>query len=274
MTGGVSGLGLELVRLLAADGAQVLVGDVHEHPPAGVLPDGVQYRQLDIRSDEQWDEARVWVETTWGGLDLLVNNAGVAAGGRIDVTSMDDWKWIVDINLLGVVRGCRTFTPMFKEQHSGQIVNTASLAGLVHAPAMASYNSVKAGVVALSETLLHELSPWDIEVSVLCPSFFRTNLASSLRGKDVEMEQTAVSLIDKAPRSAPQIAAAAYAGVKAGKFIVLTDPDGRIGYNAKRYGRAGYTAAMKRSARAVASGKPPVPSFVEKLQSRAGRRSS
>lgn len=112
VTGGCSGLGLELVKLLAADGARVLVGDVHEQAPVGTLPPGVEYRRLDIRSDEQWDEARVWVESHWQGLDLLVNNAGVAAGGRIDMTSMDDWKWIIDINLLGVVRGCRTFTPM------------------------------------------------------------------------------------------------------------------------------------------------------------------
>ncbi|UIJ35753.1 SDR family NAD(P)-dependent oxidoreductase [Allobranchiibius sp. GilTou73] len=273
VTGGCSGLGLELVKLLVAEGARVLVGDVHEEAPAGTLPPGVQYRQLDVRSDEQWDEARVWVETHWQGLDLLVNNAGVAAGGRIDVTSMDDWKWIVDINLLGVVRGCRTFTPMLKEQRGGQIVNTASLAGLVHSPAMASYNSVKAGVVALSETLLHELSPWNIIVTVICPSFFRTNLASSLQGKDVEMEETAVDLITKAPRGAVEVAAAAYAGMKAGKFIVLTDPDGRIAYNSKRFSRPVYTATMKRAGKSLAKGGPAIPPLVAKMQARMAQRS-
>ena len=81
---------------------------------------------------------------------------------------------MIDINLLGVVRGCRTFVPMMKAQGSGHIVNTASLAGLVHPPAMASYTAVKAGVVALSETLSYELDPFGISVSAVCPGFFRT----------------------------------------------------------------------------------------------------
>ena len=88
----------------------------------------------------------------WGGLDVLVNNAGVAGGGRIDVAGMDEWQWITEINLFGVVRGTRTFVPMFKQQRSGHIVNIASLAGLVHPAGMGSYNAVKAGVVAFTET--------------------------------------------------------------------------------------------------------------------------
>lgn len=273
VTGGCSGFGLELVKLLAAEAAQVLVVDVHEQAPEGVLPAGVRYRQLDVRSDEQWDEARLWVESNWHGLDLLINNAGVAAGGRIDVTSMDDWKWIVDINLLGVVRGCRTFTPMMKDAHGGQIVSTASLAGLVHAPGMSSYNAVKAGVVALSETLLHELSPWNITVSVICPSFFRTNLASSLQGKDAEMERSAVDLIEKAPRSAKQVAQVAYDGMKSRKFLILTDAEGRIAYHAKRFNRRAYSAALKRTGASLAEGRPAVPTFVEKFQGKAAKRS-
>ncbi|MEO8749490.1 MAG: SDR family NAD(P)-dependent oxidoreductase [Allobranchiibius sp.] len=273
VTGGCSGFGLALVNLLAAEAARVLVVDVHEQAPEGVLPAGVEYRQLDVRSDEQWDEARLWVESNWHGLDLLINNAGVAAGGRIDMLSMDDWSWIIDINLLGVVRGCRTFTPMMKEANSGQIVNTGSLAGLVHAPGMSSYNAVKAGVVAVSETLLHELSPWNISVSVICPSFFRTNLASSLQGKDVEMELSAVDLINKAPRSATQVAEVAYEGMKVGKFLIMTDAEGRIAYHSKRFNRRAYSAAMKRTGATLAEGRPLMPAFVEKFQARAARRS-
>jgi NAD(P)-dependent dehydrogenase (short-subunit alcohol dehydrogenase family) len=117
-------------------------------------------------------------------LDVLVNNAGVAGGGRLDVATVDEWRWITEINLFGVVRGCRTFTPLFKRQGSGYIVNTASAAGLIHPPTMSSYNAVKAAVVALSETLQYELAPYGVSTSVVCPSFFRTNLASSLRGAD------------------------------------------------------------------------------------------
>ncbi|NHN56304.1 SDR family NAD(P)-dependent oxidoreductase [Calidifontibacter sp. DB0510] len=272
VTGGASGLGLAMTKILAAEGAKVLVVDVHPQAPEGVLPPGVEYRQMDVRSDEQWEETRNWVTSTWGGLDYLFNNAGVAAGGRIDIESMDNWQWIIDINLLGVVRGCRTFVPLFKEQRSGYIVNTASLAGLVHAPAMSSYNAVKAGVVAVSETLRHELVSDKVSVSVICPAFFRTNLAKSLQGKDVDMEANAVHLIDEAPRSAEQIARVAIDGVRAGKFIILTDPDGHAAYRAKRFARPAYDKAMMYAGKRVASGKPPVPPMLDKLQALTAKR--
>ena len=91
-----------------------------------------QRRPRRRRSDDDWAAALAWVEQHWGGLDVLVNNAGVAGGGRIDVATLDEWQWITEINLFGVVRGTRTFVPMFKQQRSGHIVNIASLAGLVH----------------------------------------------------------------------------------------------------------------------------------------------
>lgn len=273
VTGGASGLGLAMTKILAAEGAKVLVVDVHELAPEGVLPAGVEYRQLDVRSDEGWDETRNWVEATWGGLDLLFNNAGVAAGGRIDVESIENWQWIIDINLLGVVRGCRTFVPMMKEAGGGYIVNTASLAGLVHAPSMASYNAVKAAVVAVSETLRHELAPDRIDVSVICPSFFRTNLAESLQGKDVDMEETAVRLITQAPRSAAEVASKALEGVRNRRFIVLTDSDGVAAYNAKRYARKAYDAAMIRSAKQVREGKDPM-ADIDKVWSRMRKSKS
>lgn len=247
VTGAASGLGLALVRRLAERGDQVLATDLAGERPAD-LPAGVDYRTLDVRSDEDWAAAREWVRTTWDGLDVLVNNAGVAAGGRIDVTTMDDWQWIVDINLLGVVRGCRTFVPLLKEQGSGHIVNTASLAGLVHAPGMSSYNAVKAGVVALSETLSHELAPFGIAVSVVCPSFFRTNLHQSLQGADAEMERAAHTMITRARRSADQVADRVVCGIDARRDVILTDVDGHVAWRAKRFVRPAYRAVMKRVA--------------------------
>lgn len=266
VTGGCSGLGLELARLLAADGAQVLVVDVHDSAPDGVLPEGVEYRRLDVRDDDGWAETLAWVELGWGGLDLLVNNAGIAVGGRIDHTSMDDWERIVSINLLGVVRGTRTFVPMMKAQGSGQIVSTASIAGLIHPPAMAAYNSVKAGVVALSETLRAELAPFGIEVSVICPAFFRTGLADSLAGSDAAMEVSARDLIDKAPRSAATVAKAAFDGMKAGRHIILTDADGEVAYRAKRFARPLYDAAMTSAGQRVAKGESPLPDLLDRLR--------
>ena len=119
----------------------------------------------------------------WGGLDVLVNNAGVAGGGRLDVASLDEWRWITDINLFGVVRGTRAFVPMLKAQRSGHVVNVASLAGLVHPAGMASYNAVKAAVVALTETTGHELAAYGVRASVVCPSYFRTGLVDRMRAR-------------------------------------------------------------------------------------------
>jgi NAD(P)-dependent dehydrogenase (short-subunit alcohol dehydrogenase family) len=185
---------------------------------------------------------------------------------------MAEWRRIVDINLLGVACGCHTFVPMMKRQGSGQIVNTASLAGLVHAPAMASYNAVKAGVVAISETLRAELAPAGITVSVICPSFFRTNLAQSFAGKDVDMEASGTDLIAKAPRSADQVAAVALAGMKARKFLILTDRDGHVAYAAKRFARPVYDRAMLAACRNLGRAHTPVPPVLDKLRRLGSRK--
>ncbi|MGL5864052.1 MAG: SDR family oxidoreductase, partial [Phycicoccus sp.] len=166
VTGAASGLGLALVRALRARGDEVMATDVSPGHPAALAPD-VPYTSLDVRSDADWARVRAEVESHWGGLDLLFNNAGIAGSGRVDVATMAEWQDIVEVNLLGVVRGCRTFVPLLKEQGSGHIVNTASLAGLVHGPGMSTYTAVKAAVVAVSETLDAELHPWGVRVSAL-----------------------------------------------------------------------------------------------------------
>ena len=261
VTGAASGLGLALVEQLAGRGCTVLATDVHEDVPDAIAAlDGVTYRPLDVTSDVAWMSVRDWVSETWGGLDALFNNAGVAAGGRIELTEMDQWQWIVDINLLGVARGCRSFVPMMKEaasagvpgrgrrENTALIVNTASAAGLIHPPRMSEYNAVKAGVVALSETLFHELKPYGIGVSVVCPTFFKTNLTSSLRGKDESARASAAKLIDGSTRTADDIATIVLKQVDQGKHIILTDREGRIAYAAKRFARPLYYREMAKAA--------------------------
>lgn len=260
VTGGASGLGLALTTRFADRGDRVLVVDLAETRPASLagFPDGtgpgqVAYQRLDVRDDAGWEQVRAWVLDTWGGLDLLVNNAGVAAGGRIDVESLPNWQRILDINLLGVVRGCRTFTPVFKEQRSGYIVNVASLAGLIHGAGMASYNASKAGVVALSETLAYELRPWHIGVSVVCPSFFRTNLHTSLAGDDAALERSATKMITRASMSAEDIAGKVLAGIDARRHIILTEPRGHVTTWMKRLARPAYDRVLTQVGKPLAS---------------------
>lgn len=246
VTGAASGFGLALTQQLVEHGARVLATDQHDERPAAL--DGLRntdYRRLDVTSDVHWKDAHGWVTDNFGGLDMLFNNAGVAAGGRLELTQMDQWQWIIDINLLGVVRGCRTFVDDFKRARRGHIVNTASLAGLVHPPTMTEYTSVKAAVVAVSESLRYELAPYRVSVSAICPSFFRTNLTQSLRGSDENARQAASTLIDGARRDADQVAASSIKQIQKDRFLVLPDNEARGAYAAKRFARPAYDAVMK-----------------------------
>ncbi|MET3962055.1 NAD(P)-dependent dehydrogenase (short-subunit alcohol dehydrogenase family) [Marmoricola sp. OAE513] len=245
VTGGASGLGAALCRALVARGAQVLSADVN-------LPDepidGVGYLTLDVRSDQDWSDAVAWADREWGGVDLLFNNAGVAGGGRIDVAGLDEWQWITEINLFGVVRGTRAFVPMMKRQGSGTIVNTASLAGLVHPAGMGSYNAVKAAVVAFSETMSHELAEYGIKVAVVCPSYFRTPLIENMQGTDVAVGSVIGALVANSPVSADDIAAAVLAGLDNGDELILPDEAAQAAYGLKVADREGYNAIMRKQA--------------------------
>lgn len=245
VTGGASGLGAALCRALVARGDEVLSADVN--PPVEPI-DGVEYLTLDVRSDQDWARALDRVQQKWGELDLLFNNAGVAGGGRIDVAGMDEWQWITEINLFGVVRGTRTFAPMMKAQRSGTIVNTASLAGLVHPAGMASYNAVKAAVVAFSETAGHELAEYGIKVAVVCPSYFRTPLIENMQGSDVAVGSVIGALVANSPVSADDIAAAVLVGIENGDELILPDDAAVAAYGLKVADRDGYNAVMRKQA--------------------------
>ena len=175
---------------------------------------------------------------------MLINNAGIAAGGRIDLVSDAGWRKVLDVNLLGAVNGCRAITPLFKQKGSGHVVNIASLAGAVHPAAMSSYAASKAAVMALSESLRYELRPWGIDVTVVCPSFFRSNLTSSLTGDDALADHVAANLISRAPLDADDIATRVISAVNARRYLVLPDRAARIAYWTKRLARPLYDRQM------------------------------
>jgi NAD(P)-dependent dehydrogenase (short-subunit alcohol dehydrogenase family) len=244
VTGGASGLGAALVSAFRAAGDDVLVTDVDD-------ADGVDFI-LDITSDEDWAAALARVEEHWGGLDILVNNAGVAGGGRIELSTMEEWRWITEVNLFGVVRGTRTFTPMFKQQGSGHVVNVASLAGLVHAAGMGSYNAVKAAVVAFTETTGHELHPFGVKASAVCPSYFKTNLLSSMRGSDQRVGRVVAGMIERSTVTADEVAAAVLEGIANGDDVIVPDEPARQAFAMKWGDRAAYDALMRHQASRLA----------------------
>lgn len=263
ITGGASGLGRALAEIYGADGWNVLIGDINAarlvEAAAVLSASGITVHSLscDVRQEADLIAARDWLESNWGGVDIVVNNAGVSVAGAIEDTSLDDWNWILDINLLGVVRGCKVFTPLLKKQGSGWLINIASMAGLIHPPQMSPYNASKAAVVALSETLKAELFNDGIGVSVVCPAFFRTNLAETQRTATAALDSFTRKLVNKAKVGPEEIAALIKAGVEHGDFHILTHPKERNIWRFKRFvPYPVYFKAVKREVNRVFKRKP------------------
>ncbi|MEY2863667.1 MAG: hypothetical protein RLY58_1374 [Pseudomonadota bacterium] len=223
ITGGASGLGLALARRYRQAGWRVCIGDVDAVRLKQVLS---QYSDLsglpcDVTRESSLTGARRWLEQQWGGVDVVINNAGVAAMGPIEDMPIGTWNWVLDINLMGVVRGCKIFTPLFKRQGQGQFINIASAAGLFNPSLAAAYNASKAGVISLSETLQHELQRDGIDVTVACPSFFKTNLAQQQRSTDPHMTTRTARLINEANLLPEQVADAIYHAAEARQLLLV-----------------------------------------------------
>lgn len=241
ITGAASGLGRALALRFAENGAQICIADINEEGSRETLQlveqaggSGWVY-QLDVRSEDQWNVLRAEVEQRWQGIDVVINNAGVATGDRIEAGEWSWWEWVIDINLKGVALGCRTFTPMMKKQGKGYFINVASLAGLMKAPSMGSYNATKAAVVALSETLHFELKPYGIGTTALCPGFFRTNLDKGMKTSDPQMYKFVDKVFEASALDANDIANAAYKAMEKNQMICNPHPAGRRAYFVKRF---------------------------------------
>ncbi|HBC36757.1 MAG TPA: short chain dehydrogenase [Marinobacter adhaerens] len=241
ITGGASGLGRAIALRYAKEGAKVCIGDINPEQGVGVEKEitaagGEGYFvECDVRRLTDFEKVRDDLVKKWGGVDVVVNNAGVASAGSIEDTTMADWEWILDINVLGVVRGCKAFTPQFKQQGSGAFVNVASMAGLMLAPLMDSYNVTKAGVIALSETLSQELRDAGIHVSCVCPAFFQTNLTSSMRSDIPGIQQNVNKLMKRSTVTAEDVAEDIFRSVENKSFWVLPHAKERRMWMLKRH---------------------------------------
>ncbi len=158
-----------------------------------------------------------------GGLEIMVNNAGVAVGGDFGDIAADDWRWILGINLLGVVHGCQAALPVLRRADRGVLLNIASAAGFASAPGMSAYNASKAAVVALSETLYGELAGTGVRVSVAMPYFFKTGLLGTLRAS-ADGRRDAELMMEKTPYTLDRAATDVLNGVAAERLYVLAPP--------------------------------------------------
>ncbi|WP_433755760.1 SDR family NAD(P)-dependent oxidoreductase [Nocardia sp. CA-135398] len=238
VTGGASGIGAGIARQLAAEGMRVVIADVERDRLEQASAEmGVLGLQVDVADSDSVKNLADSVLAELGAVHVVVNNAGVGAAANIVDMSLTDWRWVLDVNLYGVIYGVHHFLPLLLENtEGGHIVNTASIGGLAAMPAFGGYCVSKAGVVALTETLALELELAESKVgaSVLCPATVRTNIKNSSRNRPSGSERGGLSDIDVEAVTADQglrwlepddVGRSVVNGIRAGDRYILTHPE-------------------------------------------------
>jgi NAD(P)-dependent dehydrogenase (short-subunit alcohol dehydrogenase family) len=260
VTGAGSGLGRAFAVELASRGALVLVSDLDagraEQTASEIMASGGRALSFacDVTDLDAVQRLAGEADERMGGVDLLINNAGVAVGGPMEDIPIEDWRWVVDVNLWGVVHGCHVFYPRMKAQGSGTILNVASAAGLLAPPELGPYNVTKAAVIALSETLHAEGKPHGVQVTVLCPTFFKTGIMDAARGPiDHASKALVAKLMERSPLQASDVARHALAACDHGRLYAVPMMDGKLFWVLKRLlpgSFYGVTGLVQRAVRA------------------------
>lgn len=189
ITGGASGIGLAMGHAFAEAGMKVMLADIEAEPLARAVEGlrgigDVRGVACDVTDPASVDRAAEATLAAFGRIHVLCNNAGVAGGSGLDDISIDTWRWVLDVNLMGVVHGVRSVLPLIRAQgEGGHIVNTASFAGFVSGLGFSPYAASKFAVVNMSEGLAMQLESSGIGVSVLCPGYVRTRMSDSARNR-------------------------------------------------------------------------------------------
>lgn len=241
VTGAASGIGLALTKALCERDVNVLMADIDEdalgvsREELGSLASMTSGAVCDVSKEQAVADLADVAFDRYPTVDLVINNAGVSSTGSVLESTIEDWEWVLGVDLFGVIHGIRSFVPRMIDQGGGHVVNTASVAGLVSTPGMAPYNVAKHGVVTLSETLFQELRLADanVGVTVVCPAWVATQIADSDRNRPGGPREDsalgaqvreAVRGATAHGRSAESVADQILAAVTADQFYVLTHP--------------------------------------------------
>ncbi len=240
ITGAANGIGLALAERCLRETMSVVMVDIEEN---ALARESARLRETggaveafvgDVADPSAVDEAAEVAVTEFGGIHLLCNNAGVAPGGSLLDTTASEWRWAIDVNVLGVANGIRAVAPRLVGQGEGHIVNVASEAGLVSREGLGLYSATEHAVVGLSEVLHHELVPHGVGVSCVCPALVRTQLFRSERNSPARVEfpddhgATMAPLREIAETAGIDPAAVADAAIEAtreNRFWVFTHPE-------------------------------------------------
>lgn len=251
ITGAGSGIGAAFAAELARRGGRVVCSDIDLDSATAtaraLTAAGAQALPLRCDVADVEDVVRLARDAqSWfgGPPTVVINNAGVGAGGAvIGESDLADWNWVLDINLWGPIHGCHVFAPILREaRRPGGIINVASAAAFGAAPGMAAYNVSKAGTLSLSETLAAELAGTGINVTVLCPTFVKTNIVESGR-IPAQTTQLAERLMRLTGFSAERVARTCLDTLDRGGLYCMPNPEARIGWGIKRFTPTVYTRA-------------------------------
>ncbi|OBI22186.1 short-chain dehydrogenase, partial [Mycobacterium sp. E2462] len=255
VTGAGSGIGAAFAVELGRRGGAVVCSDIDllaaQRTAEAIVEHGA--KAVAIRCDvSQFDDVRDLAEQSqdWFGAPptLVINNAGVGAGGAaVGDAPLDDWLWTLGINLWGPIHGCHVFAPILRDAAAAHaprgIINVASAAAFGAAPGMAAYNVSKAGVLSLSETLAAELSGSGVKVTVLCPTFVKTNIVESGRISE-QSSELANRLMRWTGFSPEKVARICLDAHDRGELYCMPQLDAKIGWNVKRLAPQAYTRAV------------------------------
>lgn len=254
VSGGASGIGLALGRGFAQAGMKVMLADIEPDALTTALealrefgPD-VRGVRCDVADATSVERAARAAQDAFGKVHVVCNNAGVAAAGGIDDISLDNWRWVLDVNLMGVLHGVRSFLPHIRGHgEGGHFVNTASMAGLHSGLGFSPYSASKFAVVGMSEGLANQLKPFGIGVTVLCPGFVRTRIGESGRNRPErygpsrapDSASPAAALVAEIARlvqaglDPAQVAAQVLTAIRENELYVFTHPEMRDGVEAR-----------------------------------------
>ena len=245
VTGAGSGIGRATALACARRGARLMICDLDEGGLQATAADiaalgvAVTARRVDVADAAAMRGFAEAVHAEVEAVDLLVNNAGVAIGGGFLHTSLEDWNWIVSINIMGVVHGCHFFVPaMVARGGGGHVVNIASAAGYLASAALAAYATTKFAVVGLSEALHEELAPHRIGVTTVCPGLINTPITRNarMRGPDAspESRQRLIEIYERRNYTPEQVADAILIAVQRDRALAPVALEAWVMYYLKR----------------------------------------
>ncbi len=241
ITGGARGIGRAFALALAKPNTTLFLADCDveraERTAEELRARGSTCEVItcDVTDPDSVERAAQRVERAVGAPDWLINNAGVLVTGTVADLELAEYQRVIDVNLWGVIHGCRAFAPRMRARRRGAIINVASLAGHLPIPLMGPYAATKAAVIALSENLRNELATSGVTVTVLCPSVTRTELIGAASGHGHEPSKSrAQRIMDLAGATADEVARCALTAAERGELYAVPTHHGKLAWRAKR----------------------------------------